>query len=303
MWRAPLPGSFRFDDLPAHLYHAELARHSCSMLKQMLVSPGHYVRQFFTHRASSPAMAFGSLVHLLVLEPHRLPERYAVIPGTGRPSPGERREAQILHPGREILSEVELHEARIAAERVLLRQVRGRPFQEFVREGLPEVTFFFQDPVTNLACRARIDLWHPEAVFDLKTTRHAEVATPAAPRAGRYRRPLRISEDGADRAMDSITSIVCNVLGDCPICSAQRGWANVESWALRSCVAARSVGTWRASDCPCCASEHSDASKTMFDFAPKFCRIGTTMFDRSLPWKWCSRRWATAQRWSCRRPC
>lgn len=170
------PGSFRFDDLPAHLYHAELARHSCSLLKRVLVSPGHYMQQFFTHRASSPAMAFGSLVHLLVLEPHRLPQHYAIIPGSGRPSPGERREAQILHPGLEILSEVELHEARIAAERVLDRRVRGRAFHDFVREGLPEVTFFYQDPVTNLPCRARFDLWHPEAIFDLKTTRHAEIA-------------------------------------------------------------------------------------------------------------------------------
>ena len=170
------PGSFRFDQLPAHLYHFELARHSCSMLKQMLVSPGHYMQQFVSQRTSSPAMQFGSLVHLLALEPHRLPEHYAVIPGTGRPSPGERREAQLLHPGREILSEVQLHEARIAAERVLQRQVRGRSFRKFVEEGLHEVTFFFEDPVTHLPCRTRVDLWHPEAIFDLKTTRHAAVA-------------------------------------------------------------------------------------------------------------------------------
>lgn len=170
------PGSFRFDDLPAHLYHCELGRASCSMLKQMLVSPGHYLQRIFTHRASSPAMEFGSLVHLLVLEPHRLPENYAVIPGTGRPSAAERREAQITYPGRRILSEVELQEARIAAERVLQRQVRGRPFHKFVEEGLAEVSFFYRDPVTNVPCRSRMDLWHPEAIFDLKTTRHARVS-------------------------------------------------------------------------------------------------------------------------------
>jgi hypothetical protein len=168
------PGSYRLEDLPAQHYHSELTRHSCSTLKQMLVSPGHYMQQFTAHKPTSPAMEFGSLVHLLILEPNQLPYRYAVIPGSGRrPSAGERREAQAFYPGLHILTEAELHEARIAAEKAMERQVRGRPFQRFVEEGLREVTFFYRDPVAELPCRVRMDLWHPDAIFDLKTTRHA----------------------------------------------------------------------------------------------------------------------------------
>jgi exodeoxyribonuclease VIII len=169
-------GAFRVENLPAPLYHCDLERHSCSLLKHMLVSPAHYMQQSTAHAPSSPAMEFGSLVHLLILEPQQLPFRYAVIPGSARPSAAERREAQALYPGLQILTEVQLHEARIAAEKVMHRQVRGRPFQRFVEEGLREVTFFYRDPVTELPCRVRMDLWHPDAIFDLKTTRHIEVA-------------------------------------------------------------------------------------------------------------------------------
>lgn len=167
------PGSARLRDLPADFYHYDLVRASCSMLKGMLLSPAHYLQRLTAQHVSSPAMEFGSLVHLLVLEPHRLPHHYAVISGSGRPGPAERRQAQALHPGLRILTEVELQEARLAAERVMGRTVRGRPFQRFVEEGMPEATFYFDDPVTGLHCKVRMDLWHPELIFDLKTTRHA----------------------------------------------------------------------------------------------------------------------------------
>lgn len=166
------PGSFRLRHLPAGDYHHDLERASCSMLKGMLLSPAHYLQQVFARHVSSPAMEFGSLVHLLVLEPHHFPHHYAVIPGTGRPSAAERREAQALYSGLHILSEVELQEARIAAEQVVLRRVRGRPFQRFLEEGIPEATFYYDDPVTRLPCKARMNLWHPDLIFDLKTTRH-----------------------------------------------------------------------------------------------------------------------------------
>jgi hypothetical protein len=168
------PGSFRMRDLPADCYHHDLTRASCSMLKGMLLSPAHYLQNLYRQHVSSPAMQFGSLVHLLILEPHRLPQFYAVIPGSGRPGAAERREAQAFHPGRQILSEVQLHEARMAAERVMGRQVRGRPFQRFVEEGLPEATFYYDDPVTQVPCKVRMDLWHPDLIFDLKTTRHPQ---------------------------------------------------------------------------------------------------------------------------------
>lgn len=105
----------------------------------------------------------------------QLPLQYVVAPGTERPKGAELREIQQRCPGLEVITEIELHEARMAAERVMDREVMGRPFGDYVREGEPEVTFFYDDPTTGTPCRTRLDLWHPQAVFDLKTTRHATV--------------------------------------------------------------------------------------------------------------------------------
>jgi hypothetical protein len=168
-------GSHRIRNLPARIYHAQLERQSCSMLKPMLLSPAHYQQQFFESRTSSAAMDWGSLVHLLVLEPSQLPFHYAVV-ANNKYSPAQKRELAALHPGLQIITEVALHRARLAADRVLHRQVRGRAFYRYVEEGEAEVTLLYEDPVTGLRCRTRIDLWHPEALFDLKTTRHAAVA-------------------------------------------------------------------------------------------------------------------------------
>lgn len=138
------------------------------MLKWLLKSPAHYLERRTAAPASSPSMAFGSLVHLLVLEPSTLPFEYEIVAEKLR----ARRSTPRLDP-RTLVTEVELHEARRLAERVLTTPIQGRPFYKFVEEGKPELTILFDDPTTSVACRSRIDLWHPDFVFDLKTTRFA----------------------------------------------------------------------------------------------------------------------------------
>ena len=165
--------SLRILNFPAWLYHAELERQSCSMLKPLLLSPAHYRAQFFQRRTSSPAMSFGTLVHTLVLEPHLLHQQYLVIPEGLRPSSKDGRQLAASHPGRELISEFDMYQARSLAQQILDKPYKGRPFGRYVEEGVPEVTFFYSDPVTGVPCRARLDLWHPDFLFDLKTTRHS----------------------------------------------------------------------------------------------------------------------------------
>lgn len=157
--------------LPAAEYHAMLVRSSSSMLKHMLVSPAHYLAATIARHVESPAMKFGSLIHLLVLEPWQLPFEYVVVAEI--PRGREARALREMYPRHAVITEVELHDARALAQRIMERKVLGRPFQRFVEEGEPELTFLFDDPVVGLPCRTRVDLWHPDFIFDLKTTRHA----------------------------------------------------------------------------------------------------------------------------------
>jgi hypothetical protein len=65
--------------------------------------------------------------------------------------------------------------ARKLADKILNRNVFGRPFGDFVNEGIPEASIYFEEPTTGLMLRTRLDLYHPEYSFDLKTTRHGTI--------------------------------------------------------------------------------------------------------------------------------
>src|SRR6185369_2916156 len=97
---------------------------------------------------ASKCKDFGSLVHTLVLEPHRLALDYAVYPGKRDARDTAFKEFVKSHAGREPIDEVQLHEARLLAERLMYRVVRrgandaGRPFGDFLAEGEREVTVY-----------------------------------------------------------------------------------------------------------------------------------------------------------------
>jgi hypothetical protein len=68
-------------------YHADRNYISASGLKQIAISPRHYFERYLNPNAvpvSSPAMAFGNLVHTLMLEPYTFEARYIVAPELDR---------------------------------------------------------------------------------------------------------------------------------------------------------------------------------------------------------------------------
>jgi len=73
------------------------------------------------------------------------------------------------HPLQAIIDDVSLQAARRMADKILERRFRGRLFGDYLAEGEKEVTIYYTDPATGVRCRVRIDLLHPEFVFDLKT--------------------------------------------------------------------------------------------------------------------------------------
>lgn len=173
------PGSKAVFNLPDEVYHADLGVTSCSMLKKMLVSPADYQHALTTPGKVAPALDFGTLVHLLVLQPHLVPGLVAVFPGS-KGSGDRPRKAYVefadLHVGRLIVDEPTYREAVQVRDRVLEKVVMGRPFGDFVHEGTPEASLYYIDPNTDVECRCRVDLLHPEVSFDLKTTRFATTA-------------------------------------------------------------------------------------------------------------------------------
>lgn len=162
--------SVKYSALPAADYHADIDVQSCSLLKPMLTSPAHYQAQFFEVRESTPAMEFGTLIHTLVLEPHLFLAQYAVFPGKRNGRDKDFKAFCAANMGKSVIDEVVLGAARILVDKILHRMFRGRPFGDYLSEGEPEASIYFADPVTGVQCRIRIDLLHPEFLFDLKTS-------------------------------------------------------------------------------------------------------------------------------------
>lgn len=162
--------STKYLSLPAANYHSDIDVQSCSLLKPMLVSPAHYRCQFFELRKTSPAMEFGTLIHTLVLEPHLFLSQYAVFSGKRDGRDKEYKAFCATNPGKTVIDDVALQTARILTDKILHRIFRGRMFGDYLAEGEPEASIYFTDPSTDIRCRVRVDLLHPEYLFDLKTS-------------------------------------------------------------------------------------------------------------------------------------
>jgi exodeoxyribonuclease VIII len=68
-------------------YHQDRTCISASGLKLIAKSPRHYWNRYLNpdyEDATTPAMAFGNVVHTLMLEPHTFNERYAISPDVNR---------------------------------------------------------------------------------------------------------------------------------------------------------------------------------------------------------------------------
>jgi hypothetical protein len=101
---------------------------------------------------------------------------FAVYPGQADGRSADYKAFLTSNPGRIVVDEPTYSAGRSLAEKILDRNVLGRPFGDYVKEGVPEASIYFQDPTTGLALKIRPDLHHPEFTFDLKTSRRATTA-------------------------------------------------------------------------------------------------------------------------------
>ncbi len=173
---SPTPGkaadSCLFKSMPAHLYHGDRDALSCSLMKPLLISPGHFQAGLVACDKSSDAKDFGSLVHMLLLEPHAVSQELAVFP-----SVADRTQAfnkfQSDHPDKLVVDEPTFATGRRVAHKIAETPYKGRKIQKFIEESMAEATIYFTEPTTGLRMRVRIDAYHPDLTIDLKTSRFA----------------------------------------------------------------------------------------------------------------------------------
>jgi hypothetical protein len=168
--------SVMFPNLPAPVYHADRDALSCSMLKPLLVSPAHYQASLARTKAPSPAQDFGSLVHLLLLEPERTSCELAVYPGIGDRRDRDFKAFLESNSHKLAVDEPTFAQARHLVQKISSTRFRGRALVHFIEESMTECSMYFTEPTTGLRLRVRFDAYHPDFSFDLKTTRREDTA-------------------------------------------------------------------------------------------------------------------------------
>lgn len=166
--------SFMLLGQPAADYHADRSAQSCSLLKPMLISPAHYLQALVEPVVDTEAKLTGTVLHALVMEPHRVDELVAVYPDSLTPRDKAVREFKVANRSRLCLPMSAFDLLRQAAQAVLLAPFRGRAFGDYLREALIEPSVYYRDPSTGVLCRTRPDVLHPEFTFDIKTSRHVQ---------------------------------------------------------------------------------------------------------------------------------
>jgi len=160
-------------EMPEAEYHRRtLGEVSSSALRELAKSPAHY-RAWLDRpeRAPSAAMALGSMVHQLVLEPQRA--SFVVEPDFGDCRKKENKAARDAwradHEGATLVGADDA-----AAASGMASAVRAHPLAGplVVGEGQSELSLFWRDGASGLECKARLDrlVGGRYVVVDLKTT-------------------------------------------------------------------------------------------------------------------------------------
>lgn len=162
-------------------YHAHPAV-SSSQLKNMLRTPAHFLAALDENKAPSDVMNLGSLVHTLLLEPHKLATEYTVMPKFDRrTTQGKADYAAWLadNDGKTVITQEQMDTAQ-----KMTQSLSKSPVAKLLQgnHAICEPSIFYTDGNTGIDCRVRPDFMiEPCQAFpnglivDLKTTENAGV--------------------------------------------------------------------------------------------------------------------------------
>ncbi|HUX02302.1 MAG TPA: PD-(D/E)XK nuclease-like domain-containing protein [Phycisphaerae bacterium] len=165
--KPPEPGIYY--DVPPEIYHSWDAM-SASRIKTLDDSSPKTFDWVSRHpSAPTEAMLFGSMLHVLALEPFDFAARYAVAPKADRRTKAGKAawaDFQELSAGKKVVTQADYELARAMAHAI--HQHPTAP--KMLAGGKNEVSIVWDDPAIGVRCKARLDVWRGGLVLDIKTT-------------------------------------------------------------------------------------------------------------------------------------
>jgi len=163
-------------------YHADTSRLSNSMLGQLAASPelfrDYYVTKTRTRPEPNESMAFGSLLHCMVLEPHLVGVQYALKDGIDRRTKeGKAAWAKLCVEaiGKTIVTGDDYNKALTCASRLLSHDQAGKLLTAHLQfgMGIVESRIDFELDGTPMRCKPDLILPSHSVIVDVKTTKSA----------------------------------------------------------------------------------------------------------------------------------
>ena len=115
--------------------------------------------------ADTPSRVWFRAVHAAVLEPHRFDSMFVAYEGRRDKRTEAYRAFLEEHDGKSILTPGDIDSARATAD-----AIRSHPVvRDLLAEGSPEVSVTWDDPLTGLPCKGRLDWLGRAGIVDLKT--------------------------------------------------------------------------------------------------------------------------------------
>lgn len=159
----------RVEDMSSDDYFGTVGYESNSSLKPALRSMAHYVHNRDTPRVDKPYFNLGSAIHAAILEPVRFQDEYVVSPVyDGRTTAGKQAKAEFLlnNQGKFIITDDDMEVINGIAENVAYHD----DAMQLLKAGKNEVSYFWQDPETEIWMRGRADSESKYATLDIKST-------------------------------------------------------------------------------------------------------------------------------------
>jgi hypothetical protein len=155
-------------------YHAS-AGISRSGIMELKKSPLQYWDKYINPNPppnkATPAMALGSAIHTLTLEPHKFDHEF-IVPKKfdGRTTEGKRykSEFEVAAIGRQIIDDDDFQKARTISNAILEHSMAAN----LIKGAAIEKSIYWIDEDSGILCKARPDIWNESlrTICDLKTT-------------------------------------------------------------------------------------------------------------------------------------
>lgn len=145
-----------------------------STLKKMINRTPYAFKKLVIEEEASfeltPDMLLGSVVHMMILEPH-LVDRYVLNKIEGNGQKTEVKEARALQASQNPDALIVTSEQRIIAQAMTQSIQSNEHFDNYLSNGKAEITLVWTDEETGLKCKGRLDYVNSNAICDVKTTK------------------------------------------------------------------------------------------------------------------------------------